>query len=599
MKSNDENDMQNTDKLKSFKTGKDPEQDAWLTAFFIENHLDYYVYPDHAASPEQIRFMVFTDENERYYPCSDPTFNAIMARQKSPFLQNKYNEVLQNILSLINNQIEDPMEKKFLESLIKIKFRHETRDEIMIPSRLEKRLMKIFLNRTRIIDPFLDKKEILNRRASGVLKSDAFKKAINYLPPSEMSDLPPTLTDIKEKLKYLEFKRLLTLSAEDSLWKSEIAKNYTQKDYMNIFNRSLSGDGVNPLLQFLGISFKQPAKNNYRPKMILWLTDEAGEILVDFAIIRYLASLGHKIILAFKERPLFTKVDIDDVYEDNILYKETEKIMWLTEKNLSKNELVKILRSDNKIFAVSDGTQEIINLLLVSTTFCRIFKETDAVISRGEDQKRRFFNTRFQFTRDIFNISSDKHGTAWISFKPKHFMVIKFSHEDLERKAKKIIDQMKNAKDKGMTVIFYSAIIGSIPGRIQTAKKILSVFIENLKRKFAMTFIINPSEYFEPGMDADDLMYMWEFVQRSGFIDIWRFQAYEDIVDAFQLMNQKVPPEWVGKDATFSTGCTKEMKIAVEVQKQNPEMQIIGPSMEKFMRRNEYGVGKMYDKKLG
>lgn len=158
---------------------------------------------------------------------------------------------------------------------------------------------------------------------------------------------------------------------------------------------------------------------------------------------------------------------------------------------------------------------------------------------------------------------------------------------------------MVDAKKKGMTVIFYSGIIGSVPGKIKTAKKIMSVFIQRLKEQFAMTFIINPSDYYEPGMDADDLMYMWEMVQRSGFIDIWRFQTYDDIAEAFQIMGRKVPPEWVGKDATFSTGCTKEMKIACEVLEKHPEMQVIGPSREKFMRRNEYGVGKMYDQRLG
>jgi hypothetical protein len=63
-------------------------------------------------------------------------------------------------------------------------------------------------------------------------------------------------------------------------------------------------------------------------------------------------------------------------------------------------------------------------------------------------------------------------------------------------------------------------------------------------------------------------------------------------------MKTKVPPEWVGKDATFSTGCTKEMKIALDVQKEHPEMQVIGPSREKFLRREEYGIGKMYDRRL-
>jgi hypothetical protein len=184
-------------------------------------------------------------------------------------------------------------------------------------------------------------------------------------------------------------------------------------------------------------------------------------------------------------------------------------------------------------------------------------------------------------------------------YKPRHPEVIKFSHQDLEQKANTIVDQMKAAKQQGMTVIFYSGIIGSIPGKIKIAKTIMSTFVGHLKKQSAMTFIINPSEYYEPGMDADDLMYMWEIVQRSGLIDIWRFQTYEDIVIAFQNMKQKVPPEWVGKDATYSTGCTKEMEIALDVQLRHPEMQLIGPAKERFTRRKEYGIGKMYDQRLG
>ena len=40
------------------------------------------------------------------------------------------------------------------------------------------------------------------------------------------------------------------------------------------------------------------------------------------------------------------------------------------------------------------------------------------------------------------------------------------------------------------------------------------------------------------------------------------------------------------------------MNIAIDVQHKHPEMQIIGPPREKFMRRREYGVGKMYDQRL-
>jgi hypothetical protein len=60
-------------------------------------------------------------------------------------------------------------------------------------------------------------------------------------------------------------------------------------------------------------------------------------------------------------------------------------------------------------------------------------------------------------------------------------------------------------------------------------------------------------------------------------------------------MGMRVPPIWAGKDSTFSTGCTKEMRIALDMQRKNPEMQIIGPAAERFFRRSEYGVGKFSD----
>ncbi|RZB30086.1 MAG: hypothetical protein SRB1_02366 [Desulfobacteraceae bacterium Eth-SRB1] len=571
-----------------------PEMDAWLTTFFIENHLDYYAYPDHVSSPEQIRFIVYTEEEKRYYPCSDRMFEAIMNKNSSAFMQKKYNEVLQKVLKLIEEKIENEKEKAYLESLIITKYKHETRDEIMIPSRLEKRLLGIFLNRTQIEDPCICDKNLRNSRAGKALSSKAFVRAMNHADASYMKTLPDTLSEIRKIVHHLELKRLFSLSIERSLWESDKATGYTKDDYLSIFKRRFSGNGFEPLLHFLGIQENKGSG----PKRILWLADEAGEIIVDFTIIGYLTKLGHKIIIAFKEGPLFTKIDFKNAIGDEILGSYLEEALFVHEKTLGKKELAALLRSDKNIIAISDGTRENLNFILASTTFARIFKEVDGVISRGNDQRRRFFDTHFQFTQDIYNISAGDEDSVLISFKPRHPAVIKFTHHDLEKKAKTIIDQMEDAKEKGMTVIFYSGIVGSIPGKIEMAKNIMSVSINYLKRQLDMTFIINPSEYYESGMDADDLMYMWEIVQRSGLIDIWRFQAYDDIVHAFQTMDKKVPPEWVGKDATFSTGCTKEMKVALEVQQRHPEMQIIGPARERFLRRDKYGIGKMYDQRL-
>jgi hypothetical protein len=157
---------------------------------------------------------------------------------------------------------------------------------------------------------------------------------------------------------------------------------------------------------------------------------------------------------------------------------------------------------------------------------------------------------------------------------------------------------MTAAKRRGDRVIFYSAIIGSIPGQVEAAVEILGAFVEHMRHTYRQCFVINPAEHFVPGMDADDLMYMWEMVQRSGLIDIWRFQTVEDIETSFSLLNREVPSEWLGKDSTYSTGCTKEMNIALEVQREFPEIQIIGPAKERFLRRSEYGIGKLYDRRL-
>jgi len=581
--------------------GQSPERDAWFTAFFIENHLDYFTFPDEVCSPEQVRFMVYTEGEERYYPCSDRMFDAIMNRTHTAFLQGKYRNVLLRVLGLVDDQIEDGFENQYLKSLLEVKFRHETRDEIMIPSRLEKRLLNIFLRRTQIEDPFGFEKTRRNSRTDAALKSAAFRQAINHLAPKDRENPPETLQEIRSEIDRIHLKRLFAVSAESAIWETDRAAEFNREDYLEFFNRPMIGDGVEPLFRFLGVHGPDGTRvgnGRRRGKKMLWLAHDAGEFVVDIAVIRYLADMGHKIIIAVKEGPLYTHPDFSDIRTDDILVQELEKVLLIEDKHLSKNDLVAILRSDRHIMALSDGTFENLNLPLTSTTFTRIFKEVDGVISRGPDQRRRFFDAHFRFTQDIYNISRQEDGAVSISFKPRHEAVIKFSHEDLEMKALAIIDQMRAAKSKGMTVMFYSGIIGSIPGRIDMAKKIMSVTIQYLKERYAETFIINPSEYYEPGMDADDLMYMWEIVQRSGYIDTWRFQTYSDIFQAFQIMGRKVPPEWVGKDATYSTGCTKEVRIAQEVLNSNPEMQITGPPIDKFMRRKEYGVGTMYDRRL-
>ncbi|MDD9304326.1 MAG: DUF89 family protein [Desulfobacter sp.] len=571
----------------NLSNGKNPDQDAWFTSFFLENHIDPFAYPTKVGTVEQVEFMVFPEKNERYYPCSDPMFSAIMSRKNTEFLKTRYKEVYDKIIQLVDDLIDLDYDKKFLTALIKIKFDHEVESRLLIPSRLEKRLYKIFLSRTHIEDPYSGRKKKENQRAHRFLASETFKKALNHINGSidNMEELG--LSELREKIKEIELKRLLSLLASGHLWQDPKFKVPSLSEINALFRKKITGNGLKKLLGLV-----------HQPKSkFLWITDGSGDAVVDISIAKFLAELGHVVVLAVKETPFFKKLSLTDIRTDPTLAKALGNAHFIHDKTISKNKLVQRFKQDENLYVVSDGTQENLNLLLVSTTFSRIFKEVDCVISRGEEQKKRLIDTHFKFTRDIINISKTD-GDLSITFKPRHPEFINFAHTDLEEKADRIIDQMKSAKAKNMTVMFYSGIIGSIPGKIDVAKKIMSCFIDHLFGQASDLFIINPSLYYEPGMDADDLMYMWEIVQRSGFIDIWRFQTSEDIAESFALMKKKVPPEWIGKDATYSTGCTKEMRIAQDVQKKNPEMQLIGPSLDKFMRRAEYGIGSMYDQRL-
>lgn len=565
----------------------DPDFDAWFTSFFLKNHIDPFAYPTKVGTREQVEFMVYPENGERYYPCSDKMFDTIMSGKYTTFLKKCYQAVLNRMLSMVDELIDSPYENQFLKTLINIKYEDEIRTGLLLPSRLEKRLYKIFLTRTHIENPYSDKKRRANRNAARFLESETFKKAVNQVDDTVLKADGLSLSQLRENIKTLEFTRLLTIMAQKRLWSQGTVKIPALSTIKNMFDTPLKGDGLNPLLKLMGA----------KKQKILWIADEAGEVVVDLAIAKFLAELGHAVILAVKESPFFNRICIADTKTDPVLLKLLETAHFIYDKTISKNNLVKLLKHDKNIYVFSDGTREDLNLLLTSTTFSRIFKEVDCVISRGDTQRQILINSHFRFTQNIINITAEKKSLVF-SYKKRHPGFIKFSHEQLEEKAGKIISDMKTAKKKGMTVMFYSGIIGSIPGKIDVAKKIMSTFIDYLAGQSADLFIINPSRYYEPGMDADDLMYMWEIVQRSRYIDIWRFQTSDDISESFALMNKKVPPEWIGKDATYSTGCTKEMRIAQDVQRKNPEMQLIGPSVDKFMRRDEYGVGSMYDRRL-
>jgi hypothetical protein len=576
-----------------------PKDDAWLTNFFTENHLDFETQPDEVASPEQVRFVVHLPENVVYYPCSTEVFEAILKRQSKTYLRERYQKVWKAVERLVQDLILDNSRRTFLTELLRIKFEHDTHDGILLPTRLEKRLFKIFIDKSKIDTPYFPAKVKRNKMVYELVAGPTFWNTFNWIDQQTVLSFE-SLEDLKSEAAKLQLKRLLKLGVARELWEDGFAESGSPKiDFHRIINRPLSGNGVEILLGLLQRPQEAPGTCTEPPKKILWLCNEAGEIVLDLKIIRFLLGWGHKVIMVVKDGFYLNKVTRYDVENDPVLVEELDGASFIKDPGISKRELLEKLKTDTQLFIISDGTQERLNFLLTSTTFARMFKEADVVISKGEGQWRRLFANPFQFTRDVFNVRLGKDvEEVIVSYKAKHEEAVKFSEQDLKEKAQALIREMTAAKSRGEKVIFYSAIIGSIPGQMETAVLILTAFVGELRKTYKKSYIINPAEHFVPGMDADDLMYMWEVVQRSGLIDIWRFQTVEDIETSFRLLNRAVPPEWLGKDATYSTGCTKEMKIALDVQLAHPEMQIIGPAKERFLRRSDYGIGKLYDRRL-
>lgn len=569
--------------------GQDPDRDAWLTNFFTENHLSYETFPDLVASPEQLKFMVHLEDEQIYYPCSDELFSDIIEKRADTALLSAYIGIWTRLEKLVREVVPDPYKQRYLLSLLTIKYNHEISHKVQLPNRIEKRLLGIFTTISEIDRPLAFERERENKRVAAFLQSEAFEKAFNSPEGLEIT-AETTLTDIDLQLHLLRLRRLLRLSSVRPIWRQDVPPAIASLE--QVMNTPLE----TPEWLWICNWLRDVISGRRRP-CILWVGGRSGEIVFDLAILRIFMKIGIKVILAVKQNFYYHRVSFVDILEDPTLDDLLEDSDIIGDPKISKNKLLRYLDSDNRLLVISDGTREPFNPLLTSVTYARAFKEADLVVYRNPGGRENIFN-HFQFTRDIVSIIPGDDGVVDIMLKPHHPKAIRFSRASLRRKAEALIDMVEREKAAGKTIMFYSAIVGSIPGQLKTAKEILNVFVEHLRSSLNDVVIINPGEHFVEGMDADDIMYMWEIFQRSGNIDIWRFQSVDDIVRSFELMGKKVPPEWTGKDATYSTGCTKEMEIAMQIQKQYPEMQLMGPPYEKFQRRKEYGVGKLYDRTL-
>ena len=569
--------------VRDLRYGRDPILDAWLLHFMTENNLEHSVAPDVNASEEQIRFMVALQEQQVFVPCSDWMFRNLLEKKLTPRLLAEYKTCWRQHSALVHGAVPESYVRRKIISLSRHKLNNVLVSPFVIPSRFIKNLTTILLTQSGQEDPFRDRKAESTARAKAFISGAELDRALNSCPSERLSCR--RIEDLRWELDLLELRRLLTLSTYTPIW----SRDGFRPDWTEL-RQAL--DAPAPLLDAILTNLLGPHRAD--GLKVLYLPNRSGGVLFDILAVRVLLRLGCKVIMALKEGFDYHRPTFWDVENDPVLMHALEGAFFLEDPACSKNRLLAAQR-ENPFLVISDGTRERLNLYRTSITFARAWKESDLIIAKGRGNFRRLILTSHEFTRDVLCVFREDGGRERFFFKSRSASSVHFPEHHLIDRAEQIIREARRAKEMGCKVMFYSAIIGSIPGQTATAIRILNRFVDYLRDRLEKTYIINPAEYFEKGMDADDLMFMWERVQRSGTIDVWRFQSVEDIEKSFELLREKVPPVWNGKDATYSTGCTKEMRIALDMQKTHPELQIIGPSPEKFFRRREYGVGKFFD----
>jgi uncharacterized protein with ATP-grasp and redox domains len=573
--------------VRELRYGRDPYLDAWLLHFMTENNIEPTVNPVENAQQEQLRFMVDVDDDQVFVPCSDEMFENLLHTRLSSALRQEYREKWRLLVHLARINIKDRYTRRKIFALSRHKVRQVLHSPFLIPSRFLKQLMTIFMAMSGVHDPQREEKRLANKRALEFVSSPEMSRCLYACPESNLGCT--SIRNLRWELDLLEMARLCRLSVSSEIWEKPDAVRADA-----FFSEAIG----RPWPEFASIMTRVMGPDSGQKKLkILYLPASSGGIIFDLRLIRVLLRLGHKVILALKEGYCLDSPVIWDVEHDSSLQEALGEALFIENSRMSKNELLRALR-ENSLLVVSDGTRERLNLWRSSVTFARSWKEADLIIAKDFPHHRRLIKNSHLFTRDILCLYRDRDGLDQVRFKEKSPRVTKITESQIVAQADSIIAHMRSARGMGRQVMFYSAIIGSIPGQTKVALGVVNTFVSHLRSRHANLLIINPAEHFVEGMDGDDLMYMWERVQRSGYIDVWRFQTVADIETSFELMGESVPAEWHGKDSTFSTGCTKEMHIALDMQVKHPEMQIIGPEPKRFFRRMEYGVGKYFDARI-
>ncbi|HHD63430.1 MAG TPA: hypothetical protein ENK96_03480, partial [Desulfobulbaceae bacterium] len=334
------------EKPSRYQPGEDPDRDAWLTNFYTENHLAYETFPDKVASPEQLNFIVHMDGEHFYYPCSDELFAAIVEKRASTLLTSAYADIWNRINELVTQAVEDTYKRQYLLSLLSIKYQHEISSQVLLPTRLEKRLLGIFTTISEINRPLARFREQENKRAARFLASSAFQEAYTSREGLEFGE-KSTLDDIDLQVHLLKLQRLMLLSTVEGIWQGHAVK----EDLRRVMNTAITTDGWQWFCQRLRrVIFSQ--KRSY----LLWIAGRSGEFVFDLAIIRLLMKLGIKVILAVKQDFYYREISFGDVLEDPVLGTALAGATLISDSAITKNRLLGLLHEDNRLIVISDGT---------------------------------------------------------------------------------------------------------------------------------------------------------------------------------------------------------------------------------------------------
>jgi hypothetical protein len=184
-------------------------------------------------------------------PCSSELFEAIARRDSAGYLRPRYEEVWSSVERLVRDHIRDEGKRAFLLEILRLKYAHDIHDGIMIPSRLEKRLIKIFMDKSNIDQPYFRLKVQRNQHVREILATPAFWQVFNWIDEQTVLSFD-SLEDLKGAAARLQLQRLVRLCVAQELWsENRRRKELSVVTYRAALHRPLTGNGLERLEDYL------------------------------------------------------------------------------------------------------------------------------------------------------------------------------------------------------------------------------------------------------------------------------------------------------------------------------------------------------------